>query len=85
MPTVLTVHDLIFKLFPEYHKKLNYWYLNLAMPLYCRRADAIIAGCTEIPLVLSDDDTDAMLVSSTDELARRTIQLARGERALPDT
>jgi glycosyltransferase involved in cell wall biosynthesis len=43
VPTVLTVHDLIYKLFPEYHKKLNYWYLNLAMPLFCRRADAIIA------------------------------------------
>lgn len=43
LPTVLTVHDLIFKLFPQYHKKLNYWYLNWAMPLYCRRATAIIA------------------------------------------
>jgi glycosyltransferase involved in cell wall biosynthesis len=42
-PTVLTVHDLIFKLFPDYHKRLNYWYLNRAMPLYCRRATAIIA------------------------------------------
>lgn len=43
IPTVLTVHDLIYKLFPDYHKKLNYWYLNLAMPRFCRRADAIIA------------------------------------------
>ncbi len=43
VPTVLTVHDLIYKLFPAYHKRLNYWYLNLAMPLYCCRADAIIA------------------------------------------
>lgn len=43
VPTVLTVHDLIFKLFPEHHKKLNYWYLNVAMPLFCRKADAIIA------------------------------------------
>ncbi len=43
VPTVLTVHDLIYKLYPAYHKKLNYWYLNLAMPLFCRRADAIIA------------------------------------------
>lgn len=42
IPTVLTVHDLIYKLFPAYHKRLNYWYLNLAMPLYCRRATAII-------------------------------------------
>jgi glycosyltransferase involved in cell wall biosynthesis len=43
VPTVLTVHDLIFKLFPAYHKRLNYWYLNLAMPLYCRRATAVVA------------------------------------------
>lgn len=43
VPTVLTIHDLIFKLFPEYHKKLNYWYLNAAVPLFCRRANHIIA------------------------------------------
>ena len=41
-PTVLTVHDLIFHLFPQHHKRLNRWYLNAALPLYCRRADAII-------------------------------------------
>jgi glycosyltransferase involved in cell wall biosynthesis len=43
IPTVLTVHDLIYRLFPQHHKRLNYWYLNLAMPLYVRRANAIIA------------------------------------------
>lgn len=43
VPTVLTVHDLIFERFPEYHKLLNYRYLKAAMPLYCRRATAIIA------------------------------------------
>ena len=43
VPTVLTVHDLIYKLYPEYHKKFNYVYLNRAMPLFCRRAGAIIA------------------------------------------
>ncbi len=42
IPTVLTVHDLIYHLFPHYHKRLNYVYLNAAMPLYVRRADAII-------------------------------------------
>jgi glycosyltransferase involved in cell wall biosynthesis len=41
-PTILTVHDLIFELFPEYHKRLNYVFLNRAMPLFVRRADAII-------------------------------------------
>ncbi len=40
--TVLTVHDLIYRLFPQHHKRLNYWYLNLAMPLYVHRADHII-------------------------------------------
>lgn len=42
VPTVLTVHDMIFRLFPQHQKRLNYWYLNATMPLYCRRADAII-------------------------------------------
>jgi glycosyltransferase involved in cell wall biosynthesis len=41
-PSVLTVHDLIFHLFPEQHKRLNRWYLNAALPLYCRRAKAVI-------------------------------------------
>jgi glycosyltransferase involved in cell wall biosynthesis len=43
VPTVLTVHDLLFRTFPRYHKAQNYIYLNLAVPLYCRRADAIVA------------------------------------------
>lgn len=43
IPTVLTVHDLIFKLFPKHHKLQNYLYLNAAMPLYVKRADHIIA------------------------------------------
>lgn len=42
VPTVMTVHDLIFKLFPQHHKRLNYLYLNAAMPLFVRRASAII-------------------------------------------
>jgi len=42
IPTVLTVHDLIYHLFPTYHKRLNYWYLNAAMPLFAKRADALI-------------------------------------------
>lgn len=42
VPTVLTVHDLIFKLFPEHHKRLNHIFLNHAMPLFVERADHII-------------------------------------------
>jgi len=43
IPTVLTVHDLIFRHLPEHHKRLNRWYLNATLPLYCRRATHLIA------------------------------------------
>ena len=43
VPTVLTVHDLIFRRYPAHHKRLNRWYLNATMPLFCRRASHIIA------------------------------------------
>lgn len=45
-------------------------------------ADAIIAGCTEIPLVLHPPQLTVPLVSSTDALARRTVALALGEAPL---
>lgn len=41
-PTVMTVHDLAFKLYPAYHRRLNRWFLNSAMPLFLERATAII-------------------------------------------
>jgi glycosyltransferase involved in cell wall biosynthesis len=43
IPAVITVHDLIFRHLPEHHKPLNRWYLNLALPLYCRRTTHVIA------------------------------------------
>jgi glycosyltransferase involved in cell wall biosynthesis len=43
VPTVLTVHDLIFRRYPAHHKRLNRWYLNATMPLFCRRAGHIIS------------------------------------------
>jgi glycosyltransferase involved in cell wall biosynthesis len=43
IPTVLTVHDLIYRHLPEHHKPLNRGYLNLTMPLFCRRTSHIIA------------------------------------------
>ena len=43
VPTVITVHDLIFRRLAQYHKPLNRWYLSLTLPLFCRRARHIIA------------------------------------------
>ena len=42
IPTVLTVHDLIFERFPQYHKRLNHFFLTHTMPLFTRRATALI-------------------------------------------
>ena len=47
--------------------------------------DVLIAGCTEIPLVLQSDDTAAVLISSTDALAGRSVDLALGRLPLPKT
>jgi glycosyltransferase involved in cell wall biosynthesis len=41
--SVFTIHDLIFRFFPQYHLPLNRWYLTLMLPRFLRRADAIIA------------------------------------------
>ena len=56
---------------------------SLAEALVTRGAHAIIAGCTEIPLVLTDEAVAVPLVSSTDALAMKTVRLARGEEPLP--
>jgi glycosyltransferase involved in cell wall biosynthesis len=57
IPTVLTVHDLIFRHLPAHHKPLNRWYLNLTVPLYCRRATHIItiSECSRRDLVAACD------------------------------
>ena len=52
---------------------------SLAEALVARGAGAIVAGCTEIPLVLSDNILDVAMISSTDLLARRTVALANQE------
>ena len=49
---------------------------ELAAALVARGAEVIIAGCTEIPLVLNADSVDVPLVSSTDALARATVAMA---------
>ncbi|MGI9221515.1 MAG: aspartate/glutamate racemase family protein [Woeseiaceae bacterium] len=56
--------------------------LRMIDALQARGAQAIIAGCTEIPLVIDKTMSSVPLVSSTDELARQTIAFARGVSAI---
>jgi aspartate racemase len=51
---------------------------TLAELLASAGADVIIAGCTEIPLVLDAANVTVPVIASTDVLARRTVALARG-------
>lgn len=48
-----------------------------------RGAGALVAGCTEIPLVAGPDDFAVPLIESTDELVAATVACARGVRPLP--
>lgn len=56
--------------------------LRLAEALVARGAQAVIAGCTEIPLVLNQSMLDVPLVSSTDILAEATVAYALGRKDL---
>jgi len=49
-----------------------------ANSLIARGAEAIVAACTEVPLVLGAEDLPAPFVSSTDALVRRTLAFALG-------
>jgi aspartate racemase len=51
---------------------------DVANAQVAKGARAIIAGCTEIPLVLTEDLLDVPLVSSTDVLAEITAAIASG-------
>ena len=51
---------------------------SLAQALIARGAQAIVAGCTEVPLVLTDEDLPLPLINCTEELAKATIAVARG-------
>jgi len=56
--------------------------LRLANALVARGAQAVIAGCTEIPLVLNQSMLDVPLISSTDILAEATVAYALGDKDL---
>ena len=52
--TVLTVHDLIFKRLPQTHTWKNRAFLSTGMPIFLRKADAIIAVSAQTKRDLAD-------------------------------
>jgi aspartate racemase len=57
---------------------------RLAQILVDRGAKAIIAACTELPLLLRQSMVAVPLVASTDALAMKTVAVARGAEPLPE-
>ena len=55
----------------------------VAQKLVDRGAEAIIGGCTEIPIVFEGEDFAVPVISSTNVLAERTLALAMGHEPLP--
>jgi aspartate racemase len=51
---------------------------SLALSLYARGAKAVVAACTEVPLVLSSDVLAVPIINSTDALVSHAILFARG-------
>jgi aspartate racemase len=51
---------------------------TLAKKLEAQGAEVIVAGCTEVPIVLTADDLDSELINSTDVLVEKAIVFAGG-------
>jgi aspartate racemase len=51
--------------------------LKITQKLIDKRAEAIVAGCTEIPLILKEGDIPVPLIDPTQVLARIAVQKAR--------
>jgi aspartate racemase len=56
--------------------------IALAQTLIDEGADVLVAGCTEVPLVLAEGDLERPLVDSLEALARRTVALGTGAHQL---
>jgi aspartate racemase len=55
----------------------------IARHLIVSGGEIIVAGCTEVPLVLNQDDIDVPLIDSTEQLARAAVDIAYGGREYP--
>ncbi|HBY42462.1 aspartate/glutamate racemase family protein, partial [Brevundimonas sp.] len=50
---------------------------DLAKALIAAGAEAVIGGCTEVPLLLDQGDVDAPLIDSAEVLARACVEACR--------
>ena len=55
--------------------------VQISRKLVAAGAEALIAGCTEIPLIIKAGDLSIPIIDTTEVLARRTVQIALGSAA----
>jgi aspartate racemase len=75
------INEIIFKelvngVFPETSRL---YFNEVATKLKARGCDAVVLGCTEIPLIVRPDDTPLPTLDSTRLLARAALMRARGQ------
>ena len=56
---------------------------DLAQILVSEGAEAIIAGCTEVPLVLTPSEVSVPLLDASELLARRCVNICLGLEPVP--
>jgi glycosyltransferase involved in cell wall biosynthesis len=74
--SVFTLHDLIFRFYPETHKPLNRWFLTFMMPRFLQAADAVIA-------VSESTKRDAVRLYGIDETKIKVIYEGVNPRFFP--
>ncbi|MGD0689246.1 MAG: amino acid racemase [Candidatus Bathyarchaeia archaeon] len=57
--------------------------IEIGQKLVKMGAEAVIAGCTELPLILKTGDLPVPIIDATQILATRAIQIARGKSNIP--
>lgn len=91
--SVFTLHDLVFRFYPETHKLLNRWFLALMMPRFLEAADAVIAVSEwtkkdAIELYGLDEDKVSVIYEGVNPRFRpapsETISVIRQKYGLPE-
>ena len=59
-------------------------YVEIIGKLAARGCDAVALVCTEIPLLITEEDSPLPILDSTRLLARAAVDVALGERRMPE-
>ena len=82
----MIVNDIIFKelCLGTFREESRQAYVAIIEKLAAEGCDAVALVCTEIPLLITQDVSPLPILDSTRLLARAAVEVAVGERAMPD-